>query len=749
MNALSALSAEDIDSAAWRLTAQGVEDKGLRALDGADGQTTLTEQGGARCLANKAGTTPASVYLYFKVDDALAAGAKGPFYVIAEYFSSGAGGAMQLQYDSATGDDLSAKYLASDDQWCGQWTDARQWRTCVFLIEKPLFKHRENLGADFRLYGGALFVRSVRISRARPPECERLDQEAAQEVKPRVKIGAGGQLIIGGFDAARREDVKPQTRALRMAVPAMKALGVTSHEVYVRWRLCEPEPGRYDWSAYDAYVNLYKKQGIRWVPFLVVGSPYTLPDWYYKKPESQGYVCLEHNQESDVQSLWNPALRGHVARFIKAFCEHYRDSGVIESILLGVTGNYGEAIYPATGNDWTADIHGQYHTHGGFWAGDKYAIESFRDHLKRKYSDVAALNKSWKTSFADFAALKPFLRKDAPNDRAWLDFCEWYIGSMTEWSRFWMSETRKHFPKGDVYLCTGGHAPAEHGSDFGAQCKAAAEERCGVRITNEGSDYARNFMMTRWVASAGRQYGAYFSFEPAGPVNPGGVVARVYNATASGARGLHYYYDNIFWSEESWRKFEQWGGWFEQRSPIAEIAVYYPETSVTLSGGDFLGKAQPLRDRFDFDFKSDGQIQDGGLKSAKALILISGAVSEGKVWRAITSWVQAGGLLIYAEGMGRLRTVEGDERVNEALFSPTAWLGKGRVKAFKGASLGNEYREFIKQELAAAPGLLPQTRRMVRADGVEDGIFVTLCAPDELLWYDSKTAQIYAGDKKR
>jgi len=116
----------------------------------------------------------------------------------------------------------------------------------------------------------------------------------------------------------------------------------------------------------------------KWVPFLICGSPYSLPDWYYKKPGAQGYVCLEHGEESDVQSLWNPAMREHVAGFIKAFCDHYRDSGIIESILLGVTGNYGEAIYPVTGNDWTADVHGAYHTHPGFWAGDRYAVASFR-----------------------------------------------------------------------------------------------------------------------------------------------------------------------------------------------------------------------------------------------------------------------------------------------------------------------------------------------------------------------------------
>ncbi|MCX5759852.1 MAG: beta-galactosidase [Candidatus Hydrogenedentes bacterium] len=216
-------------------------------------------------------------------------------------------------------------------------------------------------------------------------------------------------------------------RALRGAVPSLKSLGVTSHEGYVRWNLCEPEEGRYDWSVYDAFVGVYKQTGLKWLPFLIIGSAYSLPDWYYKQPGSQGYVCLEHGEATDVESLWNPVLRGHVARFIQAFCEHYRTTGVLEGILLGVTGNYGEAIYVATGNDWTSDVHGPYHTHAGYWAGDPYAVKDFQKWLANRYADVAALNKTWGAQFAGFDAVKPFLRKDAPNDRAWLDFCKWYI----------------------------------------------------------------------------------------------------------------------------------------------------------------------------------------------------------------------------------------------------------------------------------------------------------------------------------
>ncbi len=729
---------QGIDGSAWTIASSGQRSSGIRLLEGADGFHTPSVKGNLACVANKPGTQPPSTYLYFAVAAERKRSVRAPLYVTVEYFDDTLGGTVTLEYDSTTGDAIADRYRHAEGR-AGGWTlGTKGWRKAHYELRKPRFANRQNCGADFRLSGTRLYIKRVAITTRRPQDWEKVNTMPNVKIEQKVKIGAGGQLIVGGFDPARAGDVPAQTAALDAAMPGLKSLGVTSHEGYVRWNLCEPSEGKYDWSVYDAYVRIYKKHGIKWVPFLIVGSPYSLPDWYYKKPGSQGYVCLEHGQESDVQSLWNPVLKRHVARFIKAFCEHYRDQGVIETILLGVTGNYGEAIYVATGNDWTADIHGPYHTHGGFWAGDPYAIESFRLWLIRKYGGFDRLRDAWRPDDPGSARapgsitdVKPFLKRDAPNERAWLDFCDWYIGSMTEWSRWWLHETRKRFPKGDIQLCTGGHAPPEHGADFGDQCKIAAEIGGGVRITNEGSDLRGNFSMTRWVASAARQYGAKFSFEPAGEVNQWGVISRVYNATASGADGLHYYFPNLFGSDEARANFERWGSEFKQREPIVEIAVYYPQTHIKLNGNDFLERLQTLRDRFDFAYVSDGMIRDGGLSRVKALLLLHGNVSEAATWAKIADWVASGGLLIYAEGMGRLRSVEGDDAWHDRILKPS---GKGRVLTFAGLSTTREFRDFASKALASAPELSAATRKMVAADGAEDTVFVTLIEPGQLLW---------------
>lgn len=722
--------------ASLKVTADGIQPLGLRSLSGADGETKLQNTAGQPCVTTKSGSN----YLYFSLDaNVLPNPIHGPIYVRIEYYDNNLGTSMDCQYDSTHGDSIDSKFFHSEDQAGGYLYGTHQWRKAVFLLKDPMFAHRENLGADFRISGGALSIRAVAMFAEKPEDWAEAGRIEKLDIKPLVKIGPGGQLIVGGFDPARVQDAAPQAKALESSIPVLKQIGVTSHECYVRWNLCEPTEGKYDWSVYDRYVEIYKRNGIKWVPFLIFGSAYSLPDWYYKKPGSQGYICLEHHQECDVQSHWNPVLRRHLARFIKAFCAHYRSSGVIESILLGITGNYGEAIYPVSGNDWTADIHGNYHSHPGFWAGDPYAIEDYRKFIKARYGTTEALGKAWGKNFAgDIETIKPELKVAAPSDRAWLDQCSWYIGAMTSYTRFWLREVRTNFPQGNIYVCTGGHAPAEHGADFGDQCKVAAEFGAGVRITNESSDEAGNFSLTRWVASAGRQYGSYFSFEPAGNVDVNGVVARVFNASTSGARGLHYYYPNLFAENAARENFIRTGGQFIQRQPVAEIAVYYPETYILLHDNDFLRYAQILRRRTDFDYMSDGQIRDGGLKRIKALVLMEGSVSEASTWKGIADWVQAGGVLFYATGMGQLKTVEGDTWPDKLVQNQS--FGKGTIVRYEGPADDSAYIDLIAKSLIGTAPVSPLTKLMLGS--ARPGLFTSVAQSGELVLFNSTNEPI-------
>ena len=190
----------------------------------------------------------------------------------------------------------------------------------------------------------------------------------------------------------------------------------------------------------------------KWVPLIIAGPGYTTPKWYREGPLSFPYVCLEHHEASKIQSLWNPAWRAWVDRFVAAFADRYRDRGVLESVLIGSSGTYGETLYPAGPEDgWTYDIPGPFHNHLGWWAGDKFAVADFRAQLTKRYQTVAALNRAWKSDYATWDAVAPFI-PDTALARARLDMVNWYVQSMTDWAAFMAATVRKHLRRRS-YIC--------------------------------------------------------------------------------------------------------------------------------------------------------------------------------------------------------------------------------------------------------------------------------------------------------
>ena len=75
-------------------------------------------------------------------------------------------------------------------------------------------------------------------------------------------------------------------------------------------------------------------------------------------------------------------------------------------------------------------------------------------------------------------------------------------------------------------------------------------------------------------------------------------------------------------------------------------------------------------------------------------------------------------------------------------------VGKGRAVVFHGANKEEAYRAFLTETLRSAPELSPVTRRMLDLDGVEDGVFATPCAPNELLWLNATPKKLRKGSKK-
>ncbi|MGI8905670.1 MAG: beta-galactosidase [Candidatus Sumerlaeaceae bacterium] len=455
------------------------------------------------------------------------------------------------------------------------------------------------------------------------------------------------QLCFGGGDHPTTGDVERKIEAEREFVKYLQRGKATSHETYVRWSMIEPAKGTFDFKFQDAILAVDQAAGLKWVPFIVLSPAYTLPDWFYHGPEDVGYVCLEHGKRSDIQTLWNPHLRPHIKRAYAAFGKHYAKNKSLESVLLGVSGNYGETLVPASNLDWTQDLHGPYHTHVGWWVGDDYAVADFRKRAIQEYKTVKALNRAWGTTFSKETDIRTQLPPQWPTTAARQFQAEWMLDSMTEYADFCMKTAKAALPKTDVYLVVGGHAPSYHGLDITAQTEAAAKRDCGIRITNEADPFQLNFPITRMVSSACRFYGTFFSYEPAGAISYKGVATRSFNATASGAKCLHWYENNV---RETTRALEVWDRCrplMRQREPVIDVAVFYPRRWMNLQGDEELVYMYQdfgaVRAATDYDFLDErllNTFSSGKLKPYKYLLVREDTVADEISSRAVTRFLR-------------------------------------------------------------------------------------------------------------
>lgn len=488
----------------------------------------------------------------------------------------------------------------------------------------------------------------------------------------------------------------------------LKSLGVTSIQTYIFWNKVEKAPGVMDWSEYDADVALFQKHGLKWVPFVIAGPWYVTPEFVRADPQIVMLRCLEHGRDSAIPSIWCQRLRVYVREYLMKFAGHYRSLGVLESVNLGISGDYGEAIYPVLGN-WP----GEYHSHGGYWCGDALAAADFRRAMSALYpGGIAALNKAWGTHDAAFEDLAPFLPDRAPSERAWQEELCWYRQAMTDYADFWMKTAREFFPDTEIYLCTGGDMAPEHGSDFAAQAKVAAKYGGGIRITNESSSFPMNVRLTRMVDAACRFYGAYFGHEPASAVTPAGMLGRLFNAVTAGARQIFLYNTPELIGEAEGKPVVGEGGKFHRdyrefqktAAPVVDVGVYHPNPAAKESWTvrqEFSDMVSQIRRFADYDFMDDRMIGDGALAGKSVLILAGASVLDAATTARIERWVNDGGVLFV---LG---------------CRPTDWDGnRSAFDAFVGFTAATDEIQGITELVVEKPKVLPSIAAL-------SGVFLT------------------------
>ena len=556
---------------------------------------------------------------------------------------------------------------------------------------------------------------------------------------PRVSTPAGLRLCLGAYNEISPEEAR-----------RFKNAGFSSVEFYLTWESVENKgEGQWDFSAWDKKVEIVKNAGLKWTAFIIAGPAYSLPDWYRESKNFVGLRCLEHNIESKVSTIWDTSFYRYVDRFLARAAKQYGNSGTLEGVLLGISGDFGEAIYPVWHGDWPLTIAGLYHSHAGYWCNDRYAKADFIEHMKKKFNDdLASLNDSWGTSFESFASVMMppvyadpvegfrideltykgvFTLKTQQDRRRWVDFIDWYRASMTRHADTWMQLGRKYFPDIPVYLCTGGDANSSQGSNFADQCKVAAKYHGGMRITNEATDFGLNFTLTNWVTTASHLYDNQFGFEPAGGILDLGVVSRIYNAATAGVDEFMTYGGNIYDREDKMDLFLKYVSLIRTKAPNKEGAFLYPDLDLVMGNIEFMQNLVPfvsmLRDYSDVLFADDRLIGDNVLQRAKWMMVYDAHWFRKQSLEKVLAWVENGGLLI-ASNTDSLCSIEDGQNYFTRLFNTTG----GEKKIGKGATL------YIQHKLIAVKNVAP-ARKMKPGEKPQEGS----CEQYQSLLFDPAT----------
>ena len=165
-------------------------------------------------------------------------------------------------------------------------------RTSVFTVRLSDEQYGEGL-SDIRL-GGMPGVISLSVSPGTDVDAVRIaksERVKPDEVKAIPTIKNPIQLIINyGSDSDKREQLPLALERLREYCPFYRALGFNGFESYVKWNFVEYDEGVFDWSYYDAVIDLSYEYGFKWFPLIIGGSAYALPEWRHGHVRAGGEI---------------------------------------------------------------------------------------------------------------------------------------------------------------------------------------------------------------------------------------------------------------------------------------------------------------------------------------------------------------------------------------------------------------------------------------------------------------------------
>jgi hypothetical protein len=506
---------------------------------------------------------------------------------------------------------------------------------------------------------------------------------------------------IGAFPRPDFLEAPPSVESQRH----LKSLGLVANEDYIAWGAVERKPGQWSWKQHDTVEQVLHQAGLKYVVYNWAHFP---PVWLrdQRKEDRTLMRCLEHGEEANYLSIFDPRTIEWYDHFYKALHDHFGSR--IDDVYACILGPYGEGNYPLMVPDWVK----MGHCHEGYWCGDAFAIKAFQTAMKQRYSRVARLNRAWGTDHRSFDEIRPPKelsneKKPSPtafptaqDKRRWLDFITWYHQAIIDFAGRSVQTVLKYFPAEKVRLKPGGNATGVNPISWGTYCPGYARMARPYHVVLQPADCQGAVFGDKWVGTAYQFYGVKECTEPAGGLDAPSFARRMFSDASCGAAQLFTYEFETHAAD-----IQRYVHLFTGKPGDTEIAVYCPTTLYRLGGNlqPTIGAGYPLRDLCEFDVLDELLIADGALttKRYRAFILFQAGIVEQPILDKIDAFRRSGGKVI-AVGDALIKNVEGQ-----------VWPGAARIAHVAPLKNGQDWLKELSVQIAGYKGV----------DGQLDGLW--------------------------
>lgn len=478
----------------------------------------------------------------------------------------------------------------------------------------------------------------------------------------------------------------------------------------------EVAPGQWNWRIPLEASATVHHLGQYWAYFEHEAFP---PPWYREKVPFTRIQCMEHHLPVQAFSPWDPTWKGFIEQGYKALAKAFQptkekdqedpNAPALNVLCVGIHGDYGQAglltggrvRVPEQREDWIRRF-GNAHDHLGFWCADTLALANFQKSMLEKYHTLQALNSAWHTNYQtpNDIAYPPDLYDppDFPDRQHYLDFIEWYRGSVGQAIRWNLEAARTYFPN-TLLLLPAGFADEDlrGGNDNSLIPKLAARYNAATLSFHGGAKpFAQNAATELGrLGSACRFYGSPLWVATPGSLTPEQTVERIYEAASQGAAGYFDWASDVL-DDANRNILYRYGRYLQIDRPIVDVAMFYPARAQEIRPQEgynetFARACAELRDYLNFDIVDDRMVDDGCLNNYRILVLWEGTICQPQTLQKIKDWVNNGGVLI-AYDFGKVTDFNGDISWFKDLFGYVQDLQPAHLREHYEGDLPSAYR---------------------------------------------------------